>query len=91
MTRRLRVKGKSYFESEVGTFGKLFALETSKTTQPDDGICGIDLGSFNEKQDAPPGFNVRNDPIEVNDDDDDEEEEEEEVEEVKENVDEDEG
>ena len=54
----------------------------------DDGICGIDLGSFNEEQDAPPGFNVRNDPIEVDDDDDDDEEEEEEEE--KENVEEDE-
>ena len=42
----------------------------------DDGVSGIDLGSFSEEQDAPPGFNVRNHPIEVNDDDDDEEEEE---------------
>uniref|UniRef100_A0A2N9EZI9 Uncharacterized protein n=1 Tax=Fagus sylvatica TaxID=28930 RepID=A0A2N9EZI9_FAGSY len=40
----------------------------------DDGVSGIDLGSFSEEQDAPPGFNVRNHPIEVNDDDDDEEE-----------------
>ena len=42
----------------------------------DDGVSGIDLGSFSEEQDAPPGFNVRNHPIEVNDDDDDEEKEE---------------
>ena len=42
----------------------------------DDGVSGIDLGSFSEEQDAPPGFNVRNHPIEVNDDDDDDEEEE---------------
>ena len=43
----------------------------------DDGVSGIDLGSFSEEQDTPPGFNVRNHPIEVNDDDDEEEEEEE--------------
>ena len=53
----------------------------------DDGVSGIDLGSFSEEQDASPGFNVRNHPIEVNDDDDDdeEEEEEEEVDEEEEN------
>jgi hypothetical protein len=48
----------------------------------DDGVSGIDLGSFSEEQDAPPGFNVRNHPIEVNDDDEEEEEKEEEEEEA---------
>ena len=40
----------------------------------DDGVGGTDLGPFSEEQDAPPGFNVRNDPIEVDDDEEEEEE-----------------
>ena len=31
------------------------------------------MRSFNEEQDPPPEFNVRNDPIEVDDDDEEEE------------------
>ena len=43
----------------------------------DDEVGGTDLGLSSEEQDAPPGFNIRNNPIEVDDDDDDDEEEEE--------------
>jgi hypothetical protein len=43
----------------------------------DDEVGGTDLGLSSEEQDAPPGFNIRNNPIEVDDDDDDEEEEDE--------------
>ena len=44
----------------------------------DDEVGGTDLGLSSEEQDAPPGFNIRNNLIEVDDDDDEEEEEEEE-------------
>jgi hypothetical protein len=43
----------------------------------DDGVGGTDLGPSSEEQDAPPGFNIRNNPIEVDDDDEEEEEEDE--------------
>ena len=43
----------------------------------DDGVGGTDLGPSSEVQDAPPGFNIRNNPIEVDDDDEEKEEEEE--------------
>ncbi|GMY34482.1 hypothetical protein FCV25MIE_29724 [Fagus crenata] len=51
---------------------------SSSHVQGDDGVGGTDLGPFSEEQDAPPGFNIRNDPIEVNDDEEEEEEEEDE-------------
>ena len=41
----------------------------------DDGVGELDLGPFNEEQNAPPGFNVQNDPIEVDNNDEEEEEE----------------
>jgi hypothetical protein len=47
----------------------------------DDEVGGFDLGPSSEEQDAPPGFNIRNNPIQVDDDDDDDDEEEEEEEE----------
>ncbi|GMY38460.1 hAT dimerization domain-containing protein [Fagus crenata] len=51
---------------------------SSSHVQGDDEVGGTNLGPSSEEQDAPPGFNVRNNPIEVDDDDDEEEEEEEE-------------
>ncbi|GMY33903.1 phosphoribosylaminoimidazole carboxylase, chloroplastic [Fagus crenata] len=48
---------------------------SSHHVQGHDGVGGLDLGPFSEEQDAPPGFNVQNDPIEVDDNDDEEEEE----------------
>jgi hypothetical protein len=43
----------------------------------DDEVGWTNLGPSSEEQDAPPGFNIRNNPIEVDDDDDEEEEEDE--------------
>ena len=43
----------------------------------DNGVGGTDLGPFSEEQDASPGFNIQNDPFEVDDDDEEEEDEDE--------------
>ena len=41
----------------------------------DDGVGGTDLGPSSEEQDAPPGFNIQNNPFDVDDDEDEDDDE----------------